>query len=138
MTQEPHTRLSGWENKLAAYIEAARHEPFAWGRHDCALWAALWVKECTGDDFATPWLGRYSTAKGAALSMRRRGYDGVDAVADAHLAPRAVGLARRGDLVSHPADKALGICAGRMGLFVTLAGLTEVKTLACPRAWAVG
>lgn len=131
------SRVGGWESLLAAHIEAARHTPFAWGAHDCALWAADWVRLCTGEDHAAGWRGRYQTELGAARLLSRRGYGNVAALADA-LAPAVpVAKARRGDVVQHP-DGHLGVCAGRLSYFPATDGITEVETLRCLRAWAVG
>lgn len=130
-------RVPGWEGRLAAYIEAAQTEPFAWGSHDCALWAATWVQICTGGDYVSDWRGKYKTEAGAARLMLKRGYAGVEAIADDHLEEKPVRLAMRGDLVLHPSG-ALGICHGLRSLFVTADGLIAEKTLACPHAWGVG
>lgn len=129
-------RKEGWESKLAAYLEAARVTPFAWGAHDCALWAARWVFECTGVDHFSDWLGQYSSREEAQSLMRARGFQGVAAIADAHLPHRPVPLARRGDLLLHPSGT-LGICGGREGCFPAPQGLLVAATLDCPKAWSV-
>jgi len=41
-------RLADWPERLHAYIESRRHEPFAWGRNDCAMFAAGAVCAMTG------------------------------------------------------------------------------------------
>lgn len=129
-------RVDGWESRLAGYLEQARHQPFAWGENDCALWSARWVRTATGRDFLPDWRGRYSTRLGAVRLMKRRGYDGVEDIADAVLPPVPPQFARRGDLVLHP-QGALGICAGRLAYFLGEAGPTALETAACPAAWKV-
>jgi hypothetical protein len=43
-------RKQEWPELLAAYVDASRSTPFAYGKHDCCLWAAGWIVEATGDD----------------------------------------------------------------------------------------
>lgn len=131
-------RIEGWEKRLADYIEAAKDAPFVWGSHDCALWSALWLKECTGKDFAQDWLGLYSTEEEAHNLIASRGYLAVSDIADDHLEIRPVILAQRGDLVLHPTTGALGICAGRTSYFAGIEGQIEIPTTECARAWKVG
>ena len=131
------TRSEGWERRLADYIAAAIDRPFAWGSHDCALWAATWVDLATGSTFAAEWAGLYKTQAGAWNAMKTRGFSGVAGIADRHLEGIPVNRASRGDLVLHP-QGALGICHGVRSYFVTESGLAAEKTLACTRAWAVG
>lgn len=129
-------RIEGWEGRLARYFNEAANTPFAWGSHDCALFAAEWVRICTGRDHAAAWRGAYRTEKGAKIRMTRLGFSGVAAVASAFLSEIPVPRAKRGDLVLHP-QGALGVCNGLFSHFVTEAGLCVQETLACPRAWEV-
>lgn len=129
-------RLEGWEGRLAAHLQAAQEKPFAWGSHDCALWCALWVKECTGEDHLAGREG-YRTARGAARLMKGKGYDSVAGIASAHLPETPVRLARRGDLLLHPSGS-LGICAGVRGCFLGEEGSFSEMTRLCVRAWKVG
>ena len=130
-------RTEGWESRLNDYIAAARAAEFVWGRNDCALWAAGWVLECTGLDLVTAWKGKYKTETGARRLIAKRGYSGLEAIADDGLNPTPVPLARRGDMVQHPQGP-LGLCNGRLSHFLTDGGVLEIETLACVRAWAVG
>lgn len=47
--------------------DIARHQrvgnttPFAYGKLDCTLWAADWIRQQTGVDLAADWRGQYST-----------------------------------------------------------------------------
>lgn len=128
-------RIVGWESLLAAYIE--NPQPFEWGKNDCALWSAAWVKQCTGHDFISKWIGKYKTEKGAATLMKKRGYRHPADIADDHLVIVPAMLARRGDLVLHPAQDSLGICNGLKSYFLTQSGYTAVNTNQCRRAWRV-
>jgi hypothetical protein len=57
----------------ADFLAEAAREPFQWGRSDCFLFAADWVRLRTGYDPASPWRGSYRTALGAARAMRQAG-----------------------------------------------------------------
>lgn len=130
-------RIEGWESLLADYVREAYGFPFRWGSHDCALWAARWVRACTGNDFLSDWEGKYKTEGGARRLMKRRGFHSVEEIADRHLVEIPVELAKRGDLLLHP-EGSLGVCFGRHGFFLAEHDVTMLDTLACPKAWAVG
>jgi hypothetical protein len=48
---------------LAAHIRHGDATPFELGVMDCSLWAADWVRICTGRDLAAGWRGQYSTRR---------------------------------------------------------------------------
>lgn len=58
---------------LASYLRAGGSRAFAWGEHDCCRFALGWVARRRGVDPGARWLGRYRTARGAALHLRRGG-----------------------------------------------------------------
>ena len=68
---------------LAEHLVIGAGAPFAWNIHDCAMWAADWVRARRGVDPAAPLRGRYRTAIGAARHIRRGG--GIEAVGRALL-----------------------------------------------------
>lgn len=129
-------RNEGWESALNAHLEAARTTEFKWGTHDCALWSAQWVAKATDNDQTGDWTGNYSTEDEADAIMFERGFTCPADIADAHLSSIAVSFAQRGDLILNPAG-CIGICNGRLSVFVTPFGVTTVETLRCPRAWRV-
>lgn len=131
-------RIEGWEGRLAQYIADAKEIPFSWEAHNCAFWAAYWVKDCTGQDFVSDWIGQFASEEEAHTLMQSRGYSQVADIADAHLEIKPVMLAQRGDLVMHPITGGLGICSGRLSYFPGPEGLLETLTSECPRAWKVG
>lgn len=99
--------------RLQAFIDSRRDTPFAWGSHDCALFAADWVESVTGKDPAKGIRGRYQTAIGAGRVIKREG--GLEAIAGSRLGERVEPkLAQRGDVVllagSH--GPTLGVCLG--------------------------
>lgn len=48
--QVPLSRIEGWPDRLAEFIEARRFLPFAWGPNDCCSLAIAWVQQLTGVD----------------------------------------------------------------------------------------
>lgn len=133
------TRLPDWRARLTEYLADARNEPFAPGRHDCALFAAGAVAAMTGADYAAPYRGRYSTLRGGLRVLRRDGFDGHVALAAHHLPECPVAFAGPGDLaaVPTPQGEALGVVQGA-GIFVpSEAGLAVVPLTAASRAFKV-
>ena len=127
-------------NCLIYALAAARTSPFAWGTHDCATWVFELRRMLTGDeDVAALWRGRYSTATGAALLMRRLGWSslegmGLDLLGEPLSTPL---LAQRGDILLGGEPLAFGICAGRAGVFLSPDGLTDLPLSACRLAWRI-
>lgn len=110
-------RLPDWSVRLQAVVVQRLAQAFAWGVHDCALYAADCVQACTGTDPAADLRGRYSTERGAARLIRRvAGEGGLAALASARLgAEIAPALAIRGDVgVANRGDGqlALVVCNG--------------------------
>lgn len=48
---------------LAHHQRVGNTTPFAFGKMDCALWAAEWVRQQTGVDLAASWRGAYTTER---------------------------------------------------------------------------
>lgn len=103
-------RLPNWEARLAAYLSPLRLRPFAWGSHDCCLFAAGAVEAMTGVDPMPEFRGRYSTAIGAARALKRYGAGTLDTTLNTKFAPVPAALAHRGDIIM--SDGLLGICGG--------------------------
>jgi hypothetical protein len=61
-------------------MESARI-PFAWGKHDCALFAADGIRTITGVDIAANFRGKYSDEAGAMAAIKE--IAGGSTVADA-------------------------------------------------------
>ncbi len=137
---ESPIRIPGWERRLAEAIEAARARPFAWGSHDCAIWAFDLRRDLTGGaDVAALWRGRYRTALGAARMMRRLGWPSLEAAGRALLGEPvpSVHLARRGDLLLAGTGLGFGICLGARAAGIAPAGLTFAPLAACTLAWRI-
>ena len=108
-------RVQHWALKLDAAIEAARHKCFAWGEHDCGLFAATVVELLTGRDDISEHRGHYRDARGGMRIVARVG--GMEAMASEALgAPIPAVEAQRGDVVlvncGIGGRAAFGICVG--------------------------
>ena len=137
--QVPQGRLPDWQARLVAYLHAARLRPFAYGRHDCSLFAADCVAAMTGHDMAAPWRGRYTTLRGGIRVLRRAGF--IDHIAlTASLFPEIPPLsAQPGDLAVVPTDEgpALGVVQGEAVYLLGPTGLGLVSLLLAQRAFRV-
>lgn len=139
------TRREDWPERLRAFVEAAARTPFAYGSHDCLLFAAGAIEAMTGTDLAAAVRGTYRDAEGAAAALAAFAGAGVleaaEKVAAEHgLAPIAWPLAQRGDavLVGTPLGPALGICLGAHAAVAAAGGLATVPMSRAARAWRVG
>jgi hypothetical protein len=114
-------RAAGWAEALVEAIESRKSTPFAWGSHDCCLFAADVALAITGVDYAHPVRG-YSTREQAEEIIR--GYSGMQAMVTALVGsgPVPVGLARRGDMVlaKFGASESVGILIGAQCAFAEL------------------
>ena len=133
-------RHRAWEEALAVYLDRVHDVPFAWGVHDCALFAAGAVRAMTGIDPAADFRGQYEDVRGAALALRALGAGTLYHTTCQWLgAPVHAAQARRGDVVMR--GKALGICVGARSWFVGddlgRAGLVDMPTLDCRHAWHI-
>lgn len=130
------TRREDWPQRLAAFVERARHQAFAFGEWDCCLMAADWVLEATGVDHARGLRGAYADERGAAAVLGRRG--GVPAIATGALGePIAPAFAQRGDVVMMLTQRgpALGVCIGAEAIFPGARG--AVRSGSWQSAWRV-
>lgn len=110
-------RLRDWQSRLADCIARRRELPFAWGKLDCALFAADCVAAVTGVDPAADLRAAYRSEREAARLVARFG--GLAALAASRLGPEVLpGQARAGDvgLVPAPARRAPASAAARAGL----------------------
>lgn len=111
---------------------------FAWGRHDCALFVAAWVRHMTGIDYASAWRGRYRSMSGAVKQIKAHG--GLKAlVASVWGEPVSMFQARRGDVVLFESDQGptLGIHAGTAVAAVGKSGVV-FRTVHAGVAWRLG
>lgn len=140
-------RYSDWETRLLAFLLSRRHTPFAWGGHDCSLFACDAVLAMTGVDIAADFRGTYSTALQAARVIKK--FAGSDIIALAEKRAQEAKLseikpltARRGDiaLVRKVDGTALGIIGlnPRYAYCVADPGFQRFPMSNWIRAWRVG
>ena len=98
---------------LIAYAAEAGQRPFRPGRHDCALFAAGWVKLATGRDLARGWRSSYRSLSKGQHMLEDAGYADHVALAAAHLPEVAPAFAQIGDIAVLE-TQAFGIVAGEM------------------------
>jgi hypothetical protein len=97
-------RFENWPERLNALIALRCSRPFAWGEHDCALFACDAVLAMTGADPAAWFRGRYRTRRGAYRLLKTFGGAGLAATWEKIAAQRglpeiAPAFARRGDVL---------------------------------------
>ncbi len=135
-------RVPGWPERLAAVIEAARTRPFAWGQHDCCLFAADCIKAMTSLDLAHLWRGTYRDEDGASAQLRRHGYRSIRHLVGFQLAVHGFRrihpvLAHRGDVVAM-AWQTVGVMDGARVLAPGKDGLAGLSIRLARHAWAIG
>jgi hypothetical protein len=133
-----------------AFLQARAYTPFAWGVHDCALFAADGIEAMTGIDIAADFRGKYSDEAGALEAIKA--IAGGETVADAAawcaakhgIAELARPLfAQRGDLVVYrdPVTEQLvsGLVhlTGRHIVSAGTEGLRKIPISRVLRAWHV-
>jgi hypothetical protein len=133
-------RCQDWEERLALYLDRINEVGFAWGRHDCALFAADCVNAMTGVDPAERYRGKYDTARGAAEALRLYGAGTLLKTMKSIFWQVSVSHAQRGDVVMLDRTTT-GICAGQYSWFVgreqARESLIPIPTSSCRFAFRV-
>jgi hypothetical protein len=107
---------------LIDYAAEAGQRPFRPGRHDCALFAAGWVKIVTGHDLARGWRSTYRSLKRGQQLLEDASFTGHVEFAASHLPEIPPAFAQIGD-IAVLGDQAFGIVAGEMIYCLRLDGL---------------
>ncbi|MBN9568695.1 MAG: hypothetical protein J0H79_13930 [Alphaproteobacteria bacterium] len=134
-------RLPGWRARLQAAVAAAHRKSFAWGEHDCALFAADCVFAQTGVDLAASYRGTYSTAAGAMKTLKTMGASDLLALVADHLTEVHPSLAQKGDIAVMPGAVtgwALGVVMGERAGFLGPDGFGTVPLAQIAKAFRVG
>lgn len=114
---------------MAEYLRSAAAEPFAWGRSDCAFFAAGWVSLRTGIDVAAPYRQRFSSSSGSRRIVREAG--GIVGLATEIAA--AAGLAR----TEAPTAGDVGVIESAAGQIFAIRGATGDRWVAKHRRGVV-
>lgn len=138
-------RLPDWPERLAAALDEARSRPFAWGAHDCGLFACDLIRAMTGADPACDLRGSYASRSGACRALRRLAGGGLEpavaALAERFVAPEIPPvLAQRGDACLLDLEHGLtfAICCGTHAAAAGPEGLAMVPMARARRAWRIG
>ena len=126
-----------WSLRLDALIAARMAAPFAWGTHDCCLFAADAVVAQTSEDPAAEFRGMYVDARGAVALLTDLG--GLQAVAARAGEFIPALCAQVGDigLVEHEGRELLAVCAGPVWLVPAEQGLAALPIDSAISAWRV-
>jgi len=133
------TRTRLWQSRLDALLSERLHTPFAWGSHDCALFAADAIVAVTEVDPAAALRGTYSTEAEARAILDAAG--GLEAIATEALGPSVpAALARPGDigLLDTALGETLVVCLGERWMAPADDGLKVLRLGHVAQAWRVG
>lgn len=137
-------RLPNWQGRLLACLAGAEARPFAWGVHDCCLFAADCVAAVTGCDPLADWRGRYHTERSAWRFVRKFG-DGLEAAVESTAARQgwpvvAVAQAQRGDVALAVIDgwPTIVVCVGAVFAGPSSTGWVRVPPSVVTKVWRVG
>lgn len=138
-----YARRPDWSPRLAAWTEAVRDRPFAWGTWDCLHLAAAVLEALTGEapPEAIDRRGAYADAKGAEAVLRGLGFACAADLVTAVLGdPVPWSAAWRGDLVERETEAggAIGVCLGDRAGFASAYGLLLLPMSRTARAWRIG
>ena len=136
-------RLPDWLDSTTRYLEACRDKPFAWGEHDCCLFAADVAKRSTGIDYAQNFRGHYTTERGALRALRRYGEGNLPDTITQYLGDAVPPLLlRRGDVALMKVDGligyAVGVCWVGGLVYVGQRGLVSMPLNYAVSGWRVG
>lgn len=130
------TRLPDWPLRLERFIASRARAPFAWGKNDCALFAADCVQAITGQDPAPAGLRGHTTAKQAYRALHR--HHGLAAIATGSLGePVPANCATVGDVVLLQVQgrDALAVCNGTTALMPSPYGVASVSMATATHCW---
>ena len=137
-------RLPDWPARLAAYIEARRAMPFAWGTNDCLALTNGAIHAMTGVDLLRDHgAPAYDSLEAGNAELARRGLGFID-LARMTLPMIKVSMARRGDvvcgkIVSNVVDQySYGVVVGTTFIYPVETGLIFLPVSSMTLAFAVG
>lgn len=129
-------RHSDWEQRLSDYLLSKRHEPFQYGKHDCAHFVAGAVEAITGENPMSDIAREYNSEFSSLRVLKEFGFDNVEQFTDSKFISIPVGFAQTGDIALH--DGSLGVVLGSKAVFASEIGYTFVDRSEWLNAWEVG
>ena len=139
-------RRPDWQQRFAAVVKEYQRAAFAWGEHDCCLFACDCIHALTGVDPADGYRGTYSTQLQAYKFIRE--FSGGDVGDVARIMTGRLGFievkpvfAQRGDigLMNLPdLGDTLGVCLGSQFAFMSTAPMSYFDRSAIGLAWSIG
>jgi hypothetical protein len=145
-------RLPNWPRRLHLLTQSSKDVTFDWGRYNCGLFVARWIREATGVDLGAPYVGQ-STDEASTEAIFLNGHADLGSFAAAIAAANGMAevaptYAQRGDVVwvdnSTPLNPskygALGVVSldGRYAVCMSEKGTVRVHMDRWRRAWRVG
>jgi len=131
------TRAQDWEERLDRFVKSRRSTPFAWGTHDCCLFAADAIESMTGVDIAVKFRGKYDSLASCMSVLKGFGYTDIESMIRAELkswqfTPVAPVRAHRGDLAMCNLAAGPALCVvgmnGKESIGVGESGLMKLRT----------
>lgn len=132
-------RKQNWPRIISEEITKHTHIPFAWGEKDCCLAVADIIIAYTGVDLVSEFRGRYRTARGATMALKRYGKGTIKDTVDTKLPSIDVSQAGRGDigLVKTDGGESLAIIFSQIAWAMTYEGLVDLPLDRLVCAWRV-
>jgi hypothetical protein len=133
-------RRADWRPRLVAWLTEVTDRPFAYGSHDCALFAAGAVEAMTGDDLAAEYRGAYQSLKGGLKLLGKDGMADHVAVLRARFEEIPPAFAAVGDIavIGEVGTPALGIFEGEHVVVLRDTGIGFIPRAAATMAFRVG
>ena len=95
------------------FLTPYRNNAFKWGKRDCCLFVADWLKTIKDVDFAADLRGKYKTEQGAKRALKKLGFNGIQDIANTRLGESVGALVlNNGDIAlvkNHVNEDTLGI-----------------------------
>ena len=133
-------RIPEWRSRLSVHLDGLTRCPFAYGQHDCVLFAASCVEVMTGVDLAARYKGLYRSLKGGLKLLAQDGFVSPLAMVAAHFGRVPPAFAQVGDIMVLQMDRgidALGINVGERIAVLQPHGLAMAPRLAAIAAFRV-
>ena len=124
--------VSGWDIKLAVFVNSKRGSDFTWGELDCLSFANDAVRVMSGKGFCDDWVTDYTTSRQALRRYREKlaveGFNDILEAVDSRLVRiKTIDCPSRGVIVARKMEGTVlnysfGVCVGRKIAFMGEAG----------------